>query len=82
AGPLLERAVAMREKTESDATDLAESRFALARALPATEAARATQLAIAARDVYAKAGAGYQPRAAEVVSWLAARRGAATARPE
>ena len=82
AVPMLEHAVAMREKTESDATDLAESRFALARALPATDAVRATQLAIAARGVYAKAGAGYQARAAEVVSWLAARRDAATARPE
>ncbi|MEO6772358.1 MAG: serine/threonine-protein kinase [Kofleriaceae bacterium] len=82
AATLLARAVAMREKTQSDATDLAESRFALARALPATEAVRATQLAIAARDAYAKAGAGYQPREAAVVSWLAARRTATTARPE
>jgi serine/threonine-protein kinase len=79
---VLERAVAMREKTESDATDLAESRFALARALPATEAVRATQLAIAARDAYATAGAGYAKRHTAVVSWLAARRSATTARPE
>jgi len=75
---LLERAVAMREKTESDATDLAESRFALARALPATDTVRATQLAIAARDVYATAGPGYAKRHAAVVSWLATRRSAAT----
>ena len=82
AVPLLERAVAMREKTESDATDLAESRFALARALPAAEQVRATQLAIAARDAYAQAGPGYAKRAAGVVTWLAARRSAATTRPE
>jgi len=82
AVPLLERAVAMREKTESDATDLAESRFALARALPATDAVRANELASAARDVYAKSGPGYAKREAAVVSWLAARRSATTARPE
>ncbi len=70
---LLERAVAMREKSPGDATDLAESRFALARALPAADAARALQLATAARDVYATAGPGYAKRHAAIVAWLARR---------
>ncbi|MEO8548803.1 MAG: serine/threonine-protein kinase [Kofleriaceae bacterium] len=70
ARPLLEQAVAMREKTASDATDLAESRFALARALPAADAAHAIELATQARDVYAIAGAGYAKRHAAIVAWL------------
>ena len=71
--PLLERAVAMREHDHGDATDLAESRFALARALPASEHARAVQLATAARDAYRTAGAGYATRLAAVEAWLARR---------
>ncbi len=66
--PLLERAVATREKSPSDATDLAESRFALARALPPGD--RARQLATAARDAYRGAGPGYAPRLAAVETWL------------
>jgi serine/threonine-protein kinase len=68
--PLLERAVAMREHDHGDATDLAESRFALARALPASDHARAIQLATAARDGYRTAGAGYATRLAAVEAWL------------
>ncbi|MEO8846585.1 MAG: serine/threonine-protein kinase [Kofleriaceae bacterium] len=67
---LLERAIAIREKSPSDATDLAESRFALARALPASDAARAKQLATAARDDYKVAGPGYAKRLAAVDAWL------------
>jgi hypothetical protein len=60
----------MREHDAGDATDLAESRFALARALPAPDHARAVQLATAARDVYRTAGAGYAARLAAVEAWL------------
>ncbi|HET9987994.1 MAG TPA: hypothetical protein VFQ65_05735 [Kofleriaceae bacterium] len=48
------------------------------RALPATDAVRATQLAIAARDAYATAGPGYAKRHAAAISWLVTRRAAAT----
>ena len=70
ARPLLERAVAIREHNAGDATDLAESRFALARALPAPDHARAVQLATAARDVYRTAGPGYAARLTAVEAWL------------
>jgi hypothetical protein len=70
ARPLLERAVAMRERSPGDATDLAESRFALSRALPASDHARAVQLATAARDAYRAAGPGYAARLAAVEAWL------------
>ena len=71
ARPLLERAVAMREHDQTDATDLAESRFALATAIAPTDRRRATTLATAARDVYKAAGPGYAARLAAVESWLA-----------
>jgi serine/threonine-protein kinase len=67
AVPLLERAVAMREK-DGEAPDLAESRFALARALGSGDRARA--LAVAARDAYRTLGPGYAKRLAEVEAWL------------
>ncbi|HEY1816097.1 MAG TPA: serine/threonine-protein kinase [Kofleriaceae bacterium] len=68
--PLLERAVAMRQHDQGDATDLAESQFALARALPAADHVRAVQLATAARDVYKSSGPGYAARLAAVDAWL------------
>jgi tetratricopeptide (TPR) repeat protein len=68
AVPLLERAVAMREK-DGEAPDLAESRFALARALPGGE--RARSLAIAARDAYRTLGPNFAAQLAEVEAWLA-----------
>jgi eukaryotic-like serine/threonine-protein kinase len=71
AVPLLERAVAMRAHDHTDATDLAESRFALATAIAATDRARATQLAASARDAYRGAGPGYARRLAAVEAWLA-----------
>jgi serine/threonine-protein kinase len=72
AVPLLERAVSIRQHAKSDATDLAESRFALARAIAGKDRARAVQLATAARDVYQGAGPGYAGRLASVEAWLAA----------
>ncbi|MEO7733315.1 MAG: tetratricopeptide repeat protein, partial [Kofleriaceae bacterium] len=71
ARPLLERAVAMREHDKTDATDLAESRFALATAIAATERPRAITLATSAREVYRGAGPGYARRLAAVEAWLA-----------
>jgi tetratricopeptide (TPR) repeat protein len=68
AVPLLERAVAMREKDPSDATALAESRFALARALGPGD--RARQLATAARDAYRQAGKPFATELAAVEAWL------------
>jgi hypothetical protein len=61
----------MREKDTSDATDLAESRFALATAIAAADRARALTLATAAREVYRTAGPGYARRLAAVEAWLA-----------
>jgi len=73
ARPLLERAVAVRVREGGDATDVAESRFALAIAIAATDRARAGTLATQARDVYRTAGKGYAKRLAAVEAWLAAR---------
>ncbi|MFT3699934.1 MAG: serine/threonine-protein kinase [Kofleriaceae bacterium] len=70
---LLERAVQIRGKANMDATDLAESKFALARALPETDAARAKQLAQDAAAVYKDSGPGYAKRYAEVEAWLTGR---------
>jgi tetratricopeptide (TPR) repeat protein len=69
--PLLERAVAMREK-DGEAPDLAESRFALAKALVAAggDKVRATQLATAARDAYRTSGPGFAKQADEIDGWL------------
>jgi eukaryotic-like serine/threonine-protein kinase len=69
--PVLKRAVALREKrTGGDPTTLADMRFALARA--AAEAgggqARAKELALAAREVFA---AAHDERLAAVDRWLA-----------
>jgi tetratricopeptide (TPR) repeat protein len=71
ARPLLERAVAMRAHDQTDATDLAESRFALARAIAGIDRARAVGLATEARDAYRTAGPGYAKRLAAVEAWLA-----------
>ena len=71
ARPLLERAVAMREKEPGDPTALAESRFALARALPADAHVRAVQLATEARDAYRDAGAPFDRQRGAIADWLA-----------
>ncbi len=69
--PLLERALLLRAK-DADPVDLAETRFALARALVAThgDAARARSLAEAAATAYAQTGEGYPRQRAEIAGWL------------
>jgi tetratricopeptide (TPR) repeat protein len=71
ARALLETAVAMRAKDPGDATALAESRFALAKALPASDHARALELAKQARDVFAASGRPFAKQAADIAAWLA-----------
>ncbi len=72
ARPLLERAVTIREKDAGDAIALAESRFALARALPAAAHARAATLARQALVAYRTGGKPFDPQRAGVDAWLAA----------
>ena len=69
-GPVqkLERAVAMREKDGGDPPALAESRFALARALGKTDRGKA--LAAQARDAYRAAGKSFDKQADEIERWL------------
>jgi serine/threonine-protein kinase len=74
----LEKALAIREK-DSDAEALAETRFALARALVAGPAAgrapeRARTLAAAAREGYVKLGPRFAAKRDEVDTWLARTR--------
>ena len=66
----LERALRIREAHEPAPTLIAETRFALARALRAggRDRRRARSLAIAARDAYESKG---RPEAREVAAWLA-----------
>ena len=72
ARPLLERAVALREKAEGDAGELARARFDLAKALwRGGDRARARTLATVARDGFSEAGTRWQPRVVEVTTWLA-----------
>jgi eukaryotic-like serine/threonine-protein kinase len=66
--PQLERAVKMREADPGDAAALAESRFALARALGRTD--RAKSLAQAAADGFRGAGKNFAKQLAEVEAWL------------
>jgi hypothetical protein len=72
--PLLERALLLRAK-DADPVDVAETRFALARALVATggDLKRARGLAEAAAAAYAATGEGYPRQRAEIASWLAER---------
>jgi len=76
--PHLERALAIRTAHEADPALIAETRFALARALwsvPATHGRdRGLELAEQARDVWARADTGDEPRLAEVDQWLAEHR--------
>ena len=65
---MLEHAVAIREKDGGDAPALAESRFALARALGKTD--RARTLATQARDAYRAAGSSFAKQADEIERWL------------
>jgi hypothetical protein len=66
--PILERAVAIRETDSGDQPALAESRFALARALGKTDRARV--LATQARDAYRTAGKSFDKQADEIERWL------------
>jgi tetratricopeptide (TPR) repeat protein len=72
---LLRRAVAMREQDAGDQPALAESRFALARALAPSgpPSAEARALAAAARRGFAAAGAGFVAEVAAIDRWLAGR---------
>ena len=74
--PILERALALRETTPDVHSEIAESRFALARALWIAKADRARSLRLAkrARDAYAAIGDGMEEELAEVKAWLAERR--------
>jgi tetratricopeptide (TPR) repeat protein len=69
--PMLVRAVEMRERDQGDATDLAESRFALATALTTADRKRAIVLATAAREAYREAGPGFADRRAAIDAWFA-----------
>jgi serine/threonine-protein kinase len=66
---ILEHAVALREKDPGETTALAESRFALAKAL-GKGSPRAAPLATAARDAFAAAGKGFAKQLAEIDAWL------------
>jgi eukaryotic-like serine/threonine-protein kinase len=69
-----ERALALRVAGGEIASEVADSRFALARALWADgEEARARALAVEARDALATSGAEGKALLAEVETWLAAR---------
>ena len=72
----LERAVALRESAPVDPTSLAESRFALARALGAKggDVARARALAEQAREGFSRAAQLRRRELAEVAAWLARAR--------
>ena len=71
AVPLLERALAIRASQPGDGVDLADVRFALARALFATgDRSRARALATEARDAYAKVGPRARRELAEASAWL------------
>ncbi len=65
---MLEHAVAIRAKDGGDAPALAESRFALARALDTPD--RARTLATQARDAYRTAGKSFARQADEIERWL------------
>lgn len=68
----LERALKIGQEQRRGGTDLAETRFALARALSETQRAlgRALALATEAREAYARAGKGSAKELAEVDAWL------------
>ena len=68
--PLLERALALRESTHAAPRLLAESRFALARALASRDRPRAITLAQQAKDAYAPLGTAFAKERAEVDAFL------------
>jgi len=72
----LERALSIREKHPEHATDLAETRFALAKALKKSggDKKRAMTLAANAREAYVAAGDNYKKNVAEVDEWIGGKR--------
>ena len=68
----LERAVALREKNVVRKEKLAESRFALSRALIRRDPQRAKELAALAEKALAEAGTAGSAAHAEVVAWMSA----------
>ncbi|WP_437533625.1 serine/threonine-protein kinase [Sorangium sp. So ce726] len=72
----LERAVALREASECDPRDLAESRFALGKALVAArrEPERARRLVEAALGAYRESGPGATDEIAEIEGWMRRQR--------
>src|SRR6185437_12181064 len=73
--PVLEKALRIRERSEPIVENVAETRFALARALWDTEQdrARALALAMAGREAYAKL-AWHKKEVGEIDTWLADKR--------
>jgi len=69
---LLERALELRKKDVPDARELGRTRFTLARALVATDRARAVELAREAQAELAAAGPGEKALQREVATWLRA----------
>jgi len=74
ARPPLERAARIRQGQEGDGAAVAETNFALARALRGSNAdpARAEKLAVSAERTYAGMPA-FVPKAKEIAAWLAER---------
>jgi tetratricopeptide (TPR) repeat protein len=72
----LERALSIRVKHPESPTDLAETRFALTRALKKNgrDKERAMTLAANAREAYVAAGDKYKKNVAEVDDWVAGKR--------
>jgi eukaryotic-like serine/threonine-protein kinase len=71
--PLLERALGLRAEARIDPVELASTRWALARALPAAEHRRARMLAEQALASYAVAPISPDNPRAEIEAWLASR---------
>lgn len=72
----LERALVLRQRQPGEPFLVAETRFALARALVAGggDRDRARKLARSARDGYAASGAGYNKELGAIDAWLASAR--------
>jgi len=70
---ILERAATIHEQDGGDGLQRARTRFAIARALPRSQRARATELALAAREELATLGDGAAAERAAVDSWLGRR---------
>ena len=72
----LEQAIGLREAGKGDPGDLAEARFALAKALweSGRDKKRALALAAAARGPLEAAGAARKELSTELGAWLAARK--------